>query len=79
MVRLLEVETREENLLAMLKEFPLSEAQAHTVRPKQAHGLGYLNPLVMVVRKDYIVLRVYQNALFDQFKTKKVPFDEFYF
>lgn len=48
----LEVEMREENLLAMLKEFPLSEAQAHTVRPKQAHGLGYMNPLVMVVRKD---------------------------
>lgn len=74
----LETKMRETDLLGLLTDFPLSEAQAHTIAPGQVHALGYLNPLVLIVRKDYVVLRVYENGLHDDFKNKEVHFDEFY-
>jgi predicted nucleotidyltransferase len=75
----LETKMRETDLLKLLSDFPLSEAQAHTIAPSQVHALGYLNPLVLIVRKDYIVLRVYENGLHSDFKGKNARFDEFYF
>lgn len=75
----LESSMRETDLLKVLSDFPLSEAQAHTVSPRQVHGLGSMNPLVLIIRKDYIVLRVYENGLFSDFQNKSVKFDEFYF
>ncbi|KHD88991.1 MAG: hypothetical protein OM95_05885 [Bdellovibrio sp. ArHS] len=75
----LEAQMRETELLPMLQEFPLSEAQAHTISPAQVHGLGSMNPLVLIIRKDYIVLRVYENGLHKDFQRKNVKFHEFYF
>lgn len=75
----LETQMRETDLLKVLVDFPLSEAQAHTISANQVHGLGSMNPLVMIIRKDYMVLRVYENGLHSEFTNKKVQFDEFYF
>ena len=75
----LETQMRETDLLKELQEFPLSEAQAHTISEKQVHGLGSMNPLVLIIRKNYIVLRVYENGLHKEFSDRAVKFDEFYF
>lgn len=75
----LETQMRETDLLRVLEEFPLSEAQAHTIGASQIHGLGSMNPLVLIIRKNYIVLRVYENGLHSEFSNRKVKFDEFYF
>ena len=75
----LEQHMRGQDLLALLTDFPLSEAQAHLVSAKQVHSLGSMNPLVLIVRRDYIVLRVYEKGLHYDFTKKQVPFNEFYF
>ncbi|WP_413612971.1 hypothetical protein [Bdellovibrio sp. HCB-110] len=75
----LETKMRETDMLSLLSDFPLSEAQAHVISPNQVHGLGSMNPLVLIIRKDYMVLRVYENGLSSEFKSKNVKFDEFYF
>lgn len=75
----LETQMRETDLLGILTDFPLSEAQAHTINASQVHSLGSMNPLVLIIRKDYIVLRVYENGLHKDFSQRNVKFDEFYF
>lgn len=75
----LEEQMRGQDLVELLTEFPLSEAQAHIISGKQIHSLGSMNPLVLIVKRDYIVLRVYENGLHNEFSQRRVKFDEFYF
>ncbi len=75
---IIEQSMRETDLLKMLEDFPLSEAQAHISGKNQINGLGYLNQLVILVYKDHIILRVYPNLLTNQYKGKNVQFDDYY-
>ena len=71
-------EFSEKDVLAALVDFPCTEAQAHFMERRSLHSLGYMNPLLLIVTKDHMVLRVYRSV---QSKDlwKNVYFDEYYF
>lgn len=75
----LERELRTADLVKELSEFPISEAQPHLMTSRSLHSLGYLNPLVLYVYPDYIMVRVYGKSLSNDFKNRKVPFEDYYF
>lgn len=74
----LESQMKSLDLLPELQEFPLSEAQAHVIAPTQIHGLGYMNPIVILVYRDYISVRVYKSLSKNSYK-RSPQFEEFFF
>lgn len=75
----LEKDLRTTDLVKELSEFPISEAQPHLMSSRSLHGLGYLNPLVLYVYPNYIMVRVYGKSLSNDFKNRQVPFEDYYF
>ncbi|WP_413582172.1 hypothetical protein [Bdellovibrio sp. HCB288] len=70
---------RETDTLKMLEEFPFSDAQAHLIQPKQIQGLGYMNPVVVIVKDKFIEVRVYGSGPEKSHLKGKIPFDAYYF
>ncbi|UYL09666.1 hypothetical protein B9G69_003645 [Bdellovibrio sp. SKB1291214] len=75
----LETAIREFDTQKMLEEFQFSDAQAHVIKPKDALGLGYLNPVVITVKEKIIEVRVYGSSSEKDHQKGKVPFDVYYF
>ncbi len=75
----LEAAIREVDTKKLLEEFRFSDAQAHLIKPKDAMGLGYLNPVVIVVKEKYIEIRVYGSGSEKAHQKGKIPFDVYYF
>lgn len=67
------------DLMTELVEFPFSEAQPHTVSPRQVHELGYLNNIVILVKPKIIEIRVYHSHLSADFSRARSRFDSYYF
>jgi hypothetical protein len=65
--------------LKLLEEFRFSDAQAHVIKPKDALGLGYLNPVVVIVKEKYIEVRVYGSGPEKAHQKGQIPFDVYYF
>lgn len=74
-----EVLMKEVDILKTLEDFPFSEAQAHVMTPRSINSLGSMNPLVVIIKQNYIVLRVYDLRTSDDFKNNNIYFDEYYF
>ncbi|QDK46294.1 hypothetical protein DOM22_14540 [Bdellovibrio sp. ZAP7] len=75
----LETAIRETDTLKLLEEFRFSDAQAHVIKPKDALGLGYLNPVVVIVKEKYIEVRVYGSGPEKAHQKGQIPFDVYYF
>lgn len=74
----MEQRLKEANLLDILSDFPLSDAQSHMVKYNRISELGYMNPLVVVIHKNYIEIRIYERALQQDYRNNKVRFDQYY-
>lgn len=75
----LEQAIRETDTQKLLEEFQFSDAQAHVIKPKDALGLGYLNPVVITVKEKIIEVRVYGSGPEKDHQKGKIPFDVYYF
>jgi hypothetical protein len=73
-----EVAIPEGELLKALEFFPFSEAQSHFMPRKSIHTLGFMNPLVVIVAKETIILRVYKNQKSLEI-ARQPQFDEYYY
>ena len=74
----MEQRLKEAHLLKTLDDFPLSEAQSHMVKYNRIAELGYMNPLVIVIHKNYIEIRVYQRGQYQNYRNNQVRFDQYY-
>lgn len=74
----MEQRLKEANLLEVLKDFPLSDAQSHMVKYNRIGELGYMNPLVVVIHNNYIEIRVYHRGQYQDFRSNLVRFDQYY-
>ncbi|WP_413557984.1 hypothetical protein [Bdellovibrio sp. HCB209] len=70
---------RETDTLKLLEEFRFSDAQAHVIPAKSIQGLGYLNPVVIIIKDKVIEVRVYDSGPEKSHLKGKMPFDAYYF
>lgn len=73
-----EMEIPETELLKDMEFFPFSEAQSHFMPRKSIHTLGFMNPLVVIVAKETIIIRVYKSQSSVEI-AKQPQFDEYYY
>ncbi|WP_413575278.1 hypothetical protein ACLVWU_13310 [Bdellovibrio sp. HCB290] len=73
-----EMAIRETDTMKMLEEFSFSDAQAHLIQPKQIQSLGYMNPVVVIVKEKVIEVRVYGSGPEKSHLSGKIPFDAYY-
>lgn len=69
----------EKSLAERLPEYDFTSAQSHHVRHHDIHSLAYVSPLVIIITRDYISLRVYEEASSRQLHNRKVEVDEYFF